>query len=259
MKFAGENSFLISAQAFNLSDPTMDYFFCPPDKITKDSVLIDGEEFSHLVHVMRKRDGDTIRVVDGRGTAYEVILKELKKKQAAGKILAAYPNHNEPRVKLTLAAGILKNPSRFDFLVEKTTELGVCEIIPLKTERTIPAHAKTDRWQKLALAAMKQCGRGYLPHVRELTSLDDLLENSGKYDLRLVGHEETEFTASLQSHFAISHKTVLVLVGPEGGFSEQEIEMCLAKGCAVFSLGERRLRSETAAVAAASLILAQPG
>jgi len=232
----------------------MDYFYCPPEKITGDSVLIDGDEFSHLVRVMRKKEGDAIRVVDGEGCAYEVTLGEMKKKQATGTITAAYRNHREPALRLTLAVGVLKNPSRFDFLVEKVTELGVHEIIPIKTERTIPSHAKTERWQKLALAAMKQCGRAYLPRVRELTSLDDLLENCSKYDLRLVAHEQTESATSLQSHLAILHKTVLVLVGPEGGFSEHEIEMCLAKGCAAFSLGERRLRTETAAIAVAAQI-----
>jgi len=236
----------------------MDYFYCPPSKISKGSVLIDGEEFSHLVHVMRKKEGDIICVVDGEGCAYDVTLGEMKKKEAPGTITAAYRNHREPALRLTLAVGVLKNPSRFDFLVEKATELGVHEIIPIKTERTIPSHAKTERWQKLALAAMKQCGRAYLPKVQELTSLDDLLDECGKYDVRLVGHEQTESSVSLRSHLVIPNKTVLVLVGPEGGFSEQEIEKCIAKGCAAFSLGERRLRTETAAIAAAALILSYP-
>src|SRR5712671_4390718 len=153
----------------------MDYFYSPHEKITATSVLIDGDEFAHLVHVMRKKEGDEICVVDGNGRAYDVRLESIEKKTATGIIHRAHEHFHEPARNITLAAGILKNPSKFDFLVEKVTELGVKEIFPLRTERTIPHHAKTDRWQKLALAAMKQCGRSYLPRVKELTSLDELL------------------------------------------------------------------------------------
>src|SRR5437879_6145287 len=141
----------------------MDYFYTPPKNISTDSLVLDGEEFAHLIHVMRKNEGDEIRVVDGMGTAYDVRLGAVKKHMVRCNILRTLPNHHEPSRSVTLAVGILKNPSKFDFLVEKATEIGVHEIVPLQTERTIPGHAKVDRWQKLALAAMKQCGRSYLP------------------------------------------------------------------------------------------------
>lgn len=233
----------------------MDNFYCPPDKISAESVLIDGEEFSHLVHVMRKKTGDVIGVVDGEGTFHEVTLEEIKKKQAKGKITATSRNHLEPATWLTLAVGILKNPSRFDFLVEKVTELGVKEIIPLETDRTIPSHAKTDRWQKLALAAMKQCGRAYLPRVRELTPLERLLGDVDRFDRTLVAHEQVESTVSLRTVAGGPHGSILVLVGPEGGFSEEEMQKSLSLGCTAFSLGQRRLRTETAAITIAAQIL----
>ena len=233
----------------------MDNFYCPPDKISDGSVLIDGEEFSHLVHVMRKKTGDVIGVVDGEGIFHEVILEEIKKKQAKGRITVTSGNHLEPVTRLTLAVGILKNPSRFDFLVEKVTELGVTGIIPLETERTIPSHAKTDRWQKLALAAMKQCGRAYLPRVSELTPLAQMHDNFHQFDRKLVAHEQVEPTTSLRTVAGDVRGSILVLVGPEGGFSEEEIQMCISKGCTPFSLGERRLRTETAAIAVAAQIL----
>lgn len=123
----------------------MDYFYCPPNHISGTGFIIDEDEFSHLVHVMRKKEGDEIRIVDGHGNAYDARLEEIKKKTASGTITKTYPHHNEPALKLTVAVGVLKNPSKFDFLVEKITELGVREIIPMITERTIPSHAKTDR------------------------------------------------------------------------------------------------------------------
>jgi len=233
----------------------MDYFYCLPEKVTDDSILIDGDEFSHLVHVMRKKAGDVVRVVDGEGTAYEVVLENLKKKEARGTIIATYANHNEPVISLTLAVGILKNPSRFDFLVEKVTELGAKEIIPLRTERTIPLHAKVERWQKLALAAMKQCGRGYLPRVVQWKTLNDVVSESSSYDCRLVAHEHVKSTKSLRTFVRKSCRSVLAVIGPEGGFSENEIMLCTSAGCVPFSLGDRRLRTETAAIDAAAQIL----
>jgi 16S rRNA (uracil1498-N3)-methyltransferase len=233
----------------------MDYFYCPPDKITRDSVLIDGDEFAHLVHVMRKKEGDEIRIIDGLGRAYDVRLGAIKKKMVRGAISQSYRDHHEPSVSVTLAVGILKNPSKFDFLVEKVTELGVKEIIPLRTKRTIPSHAKIDRWQKLALAAMKQCGRAYLPKVRELTSLEHLLQDSKAFNRRIVAHEKGSNRSIVQDILPGPGDSVIILIGPEGGFSDEEFGLCVNAGFTPVSLGERRLRTETAAVLAAGLII----
>jgi 16S rRNA (uracil1498-N3)-methyltransferase len=233
----------------------MDYFYCSPEKISNDSIEIDGDEFSHLIHVMRKKIEDEIRVVDGKGNAYDVRLEEIKKKTARAAIFNSYNNHNEATIFVTLAVGILKNPSKFDFLVEKVTELGVKEIIPLLTERTIPSHAKIDRWQKLALAAMKQSGRSYLPKVRELTVLDSLLKENISADLKLVAHEKTIGEGKIHSSIEKQAKSVLILIGPEGGFSDMEFEKCIAAGYSHLYLGERRLRTETAAIVSAALTI----
>lgn len=232
----------------------MDYFYCSPENIFKNSITIESEEFSHLTHVMRKKAGDTIRVVDGLGTAYDVRLDEIKKKGAEGTILSTYKNHNEPKVSITLAVGILKNPSKFDFMVEKVTELGVHEIIPLKTERTIPSHAKVDRWQKLALAAMKQSGRSFLPRVQELMSLDEFLHQRHTFDLKIAAHEKAESGILLQNWLSHSPNTIAILIGPEGGFSDQEVAQFISCGYKTVYFGKRRLRTETAAIAATAIV-----
>ena len=233
----------------------MDYFYCSPDKIVKDSALIDGEEFAHLVHVMRKKEGDEIRVVDGLGTAYDVRLADVKNKRALGLITTTQQHHHEPSTAVTLAVAILKNPSKYDFLVEKVTELGVREIVPLKTERTIPDHAKVDRWQKLALAAMKQTGRAYLPQVRELISLDGLLAAERPFDLKVIAHQEGKGLTRYEKTFLPRYKSTIVLIGPEGGFSDDEVRRCVAAGYIPVSLGERRLRTETAAIVMSALAI----
>jgi 16S rRNA (uracil1498-N3)-methyltransferase len=232
----------------------MDYFYSPPKNITNDIVIIDDDEFNHLVHVMRKKEGDTVRIVDGVGNAYDVTLLTLKKKTAIGKIYNTYSKHNEPTIEVSLAAGVLKNPSRFDFLVEKATELGVKEIIPLKTERTIPSHAKTERWQKLALAAMKQSCRSYLPLVHPLTPLSSVLHACSTYKIVLIAHKNDEQT-TVPIRNSISDGRVLLLVGPEGGFSDEEFAHARVAGCIPLSLGIRRLRTETAAIVALSLVM----
>lgn len=231
----------------------MDYFYCSPEKITKDFLEIDGEEFSHLVHVMRKDEGDEIRVVDGRGTAYDVSLDRIKKKTARGTIHARHSHHHELPIDITLGVGILKNPSKFDFLVEKVTELGVKKIVPLQTSRTIPSHAKADRWQKLALSAMKQSGRSFLPPVSELTTLEQFVQNVRSIDTKLIAHERV-----IGGHLALpvlqsNLVAVAILVGPEGGFSDDEVERCVAAGWIPIFLGERRLRTETAAIVMTAL------
>ena len=236
----------------------MDYFYCPREHIRGTTFLIDGEEFSHLVHVMRKKAGDEIRIVDGEGSAFDARIEEMKKKTASGKILRSLVQHNEPALEVTLAVGVLKNPSKFDFLVEKTTELGVRRIIPLMTERTIPSHAKIDRWQKLALAAMKQCGRSFLPIVQPLTTLDELLESAAPVDLKIIAHEKIEMSEQLPVIVTEQVRSMMLLVGPEGGFSESEVEQCREAGFQSMNLGNRRLRTETAAIVVTTLALIAP-
>jgi 16S rRNA (uracil1498-N3)-methyltransferase len=233
----------------------MDYFYCPPEDIQATFLEIREEEFSHLVHVMRKKEGDDIRVVDGRGNAYDVRLEEIKKKVARAVIQKTYHNYHEPSIHVTLAVGILKNPSKFDFLVEKVTELGVKEIIPLRTERTISDHAKAERWQKLALAAMKQSGRSYLPIVRELSSIAELFADGRTIDHRYISHEVQSGNNSIPDDFPKTNQTILILVGPEGGFSESEVARAVVAGYEQLYLGERRLRTETAAIALATMVL----
>jgi 16S rRNA (uracil1498-N3)-methyltransferase len=234
----------------------LDYFYTLPQNIKSDHVIINGDEFNHLEHVMRKKVGDRIMVVDGLCIAYEVEITKFDKRAVEGKIIAKHKNHNESELNVTIAVGILKNPAPPDFLVEKVTELGVREIIPLHTERTIPEHAKTERWQKLALAAMKQCGRSFLPTVQPLTSLDELLGTPNKFELKLVFHKDIEQKQNINQLINIPNlKSVVILIGPEGGFSESEIEKAVDHGFKTISLGDRRLRTETAAIAASALIL----
>ncbi len=233
----------------------MDYFYCPPEKISSSSFSIDGEEYAHLVHVMRKKEGDLIRIVDGSGNAFDARIESVKHRSARGSVLTKFEQHGESPVRVTLAVGLLKNYAKFDFLVEKTTELGVRKIIPLRTGRTIPQHAKSGRWQKLALAAMKQSGRSFLPVVSDVMTLGDVLNRETGATHKLVAHEQVLTNSAVEFPRFGDSSDVLVIVGPEGGLDDGEITECLDTGFLPVYLGPRRLRTETAAIVILALSL----
>lgn len=232
----------------------MDFFYTPPHLITRTQVTIEGEEFAHLTHVMRKRIGDVIVVVDGKGSAYEVVIDAIAKDRALCTIETHQEMAREPRIDVTLAVGLLKNSSHFDFLVEKATEIGVNTIVPLLTERAIPRHARIDRWQKIALAAMKQSGRCVLPKVRPLVSFAEVLASTQSNGLRLIPHEKID-TRQMGDVVSSDNSSVFICIGPEGGFTDNEVDEAVRSGFVPVSLGERRLRTETAAIVAASAVL----
>ena len=233
----------------------LEYFYAPPGAIHGGQVRIEGEEYTHLTHVMRRREGDLIGLIDGEGTAYLVTITELQKRIAVGTIQSAYPMLHEHPVSVTVAVAVLKNPSRFDYLIEKLTEVGIRSFVPLFTARTIPQHARTERWQKLALAAAKQCGRCIIPHIQTPTTLVEFLRRPEYHGIRRwILHEETSEDMPLPSEKR-EGGTESILIGPEGGFTDEEVASAAAIGYRAVSVGTRRLRTETAAIAAAVRIL----
>ncbi len=235
----------------------MDYFYVDPKDVHDRVALVRGDEFKHLSRVLRKKEGEHVVLVDGEDHAFEAVLYSVEATHAECEILEVKYRVNEPKIDVTLAVSLLRNPARFDFLVEKVTELGVRTIIPLLCERTIPRNEKHTRLEKLALSAMKQCGRSYLPRIQALSSFASLLDHTDQNALRLIPHEKTE-----QSHFigsVLQHhpqlSSALIIIGPEGGFSEEEMELANEKGVVPISLGPRRLRAETAAISAVSWVV----
>ena len=231
----------------------LEYFYTPPELVNPPVLQIEADEFTHLSHVMRRREGDLIGVVDGAGMAYVARLESMQKHSARCTILSTFPGLHEPSRKLTVAMGVLKNPSRNDTLVEKLTELGVRSLVPMLTSRTIPRHARVDRWEKIALAAMKQSGRCVLPLLEPLTRFEDVLSRPAAGP-RLILHEEVT-DVHLEEVVSRHDIDVLVCVGSEGGFTDEEVAAAVERGFVPAGLGSRRLRSETAAIAAAARLL----
>lgn len=230
----------------------LEFYHVPPARISGTEANIEGDEFAHLTHVMRHTEGDTIGIVNGAGTAYLATITSIRTHVALCALVATYPGLRESHRRLTLAVGMLKNPSRFETMVEKATELGVRRIIPLLSTRTIPRHAKGDRWQAIALAAMKQCGRCILPEIAPPTGFRDVLVTAG--GLKILFHEQATMPME-QCLGETASADIVVCIGPEGGFTEAEVASAGEMGWQVVSLGDRRLRSETAAIAAAARLL----
>ncbi len=235
----------------------MDYFFVDPKDVVDRVAVIRGDEFKHLSRVLRKKEGEPVVLLDGEDNWYEAVIQHIGKTHAECEVLSRRYRVNEPRVEITLGVSLLRNPARFDVLVEKATELGVRTIVPLLCERTIPRNEKHSRLEKIALSAMKQCGRSYLPRILELTPLEEVLQRGDEYSLRLVPHEKTEqsqFVGTVLQHHP-NAASVLIVVGPVGAFTESEIATAAVNGFVPISLGPRRLRSETAAISAITWIV----
>ncbi len=248
----------------------MEFFYCPPHDISKEILTFIGEEAYHIVKVLKHKRGDKIIAVDGQGMEYNVRIISSSPTLVQGKIVKKRRKPREPLTKITLAQAIPKG-SRMEFCIEKVTEIGVARIIPITTRRSIVIPAdesnKVERWRRIAKAAMKQSGRAILPIVEEVQNFKDAVELIPHYDLTLIAWEkegkrgikeiinETPRSKILDPHF----HTVLLFVGPEGGFTQGEVDLVLDKGALPISLGMRRLRSETAGILFTSLLLHELG
>jgi 16S rRNA (uracil1498-N3)-methyltransferase len=235
----------------------MDYFYTKQEDVTSHGLTLRGDESKHLIRVLRKNIGDRIFVTDGKEMMYEAVIAEIGNTETHCSIAAMHRKYNEPLIDVTIAVSLLKNPARFDFLVEKTTELGVRSIFPISCERTISHNEKHERLEKIALSAMKQCGRSWLPQIQPLQNFNSLMDTSMHYQLKFILHEKVETARSIISelkYYKDIH-SLLIVVGPEGGFTEAEIAHAVHAGFKSISLGTRRLRTETAAIAALSIVV----
>jgi len=234
------------------------YFYAASEDIFthKDELYLRKEEAQHCAKVLRKKIGDQFFVVDGLGHEFQVAISGIESGQVACKILIQRSCPTELPFEITLAQALIKN-DHFDLVVEKATELGVKRIVPVKTERSlvIPKSNKIERWQKIALSAMKQSRRSVLPIIEPMIPFSQLIKRAGAFDRPVLCHESSDM--SLRAYclkFDRLPRGTLIVIGPEGGFTESEVAAARSAMMDVVSLGRRRLRAETAALCAMSLI-----
>jgi 16S rRNA (uracil1498-N3)-methyltransferase len=227
----------------------IDFYYSPPSCINNEELNVFGTEFVHITKVIRKQIGDEIFFVDGLGFIYHCRISSISKNDLSADIISKHESKNENDIAVTLALALLKNPSKFDFVVEKVVELGVKKIIPFISKFTISQKPKIDRWQNLAISAMKQSQRAFLPVISETIPFAELLNYEA--DLKLIADIDTQSTAAKKE----TVKSVIIVIGPEGGFSNEEILSAEEAGYKKINLSKNRLRAETAAIASIPIIL----
>ena len=218
-------------------------FYVPPDEIVDNQVQFPEEEANHIVKVLRKRPGDLIQVTDGVGNTMDVRLSKVDKRQVTGEVIANYITPDEPdRI---LAIGVIRQRDRLEFAVEKAVELGVTRIIFVHSDHAGKIDIKARRIDKSIISAIKQSRRSWLPAWEERESFYDVLAEYKEGRKVIMAHPDEEGTHEWKP----DDSPMLLLIGPEGGFSEKEVKHALIYGAKVVSLGQKRLRTETAACA----------
>ncbi|MEO0072951.1 MAG: RsmE family RNA methyltransferase [candidate division WOR-3 bacterium] len=235
----------------------MELYYAPKSSIENNLIKITGEEFHHIKNVMRHKVGDVIYVTDGEGTEYRAEIEKITKTYIQLQILNKSIGQREPKIKVTLAQCLIKG-NRMDIVIEKTTELGIYGIIPVVSHRTIARMTdnKKQHFQNIMISAMKSSTRTYLPKLHDEITYQDLLNTTNRYDLTLLGWE-AETKLHLMDVNLNNCNNILLITGPEGGFTDEEIALAKSKDIMLFSLGPRRLRAETASIMALSVILAK--
>lgn len=228
-------------------------FFVAQPAEPGERVALDSEESKHA-RVRRVSTGEVVEVFDGHGWSARARFEPTTRHSASVRITEILPPmHRESPLDLTLAIGVLKS-DRFDWMVEKTTELGVTTIRPFESTHSLarPSTAKQKRWQQIALGAVKQCGRTIPPKIHPPATWEEILADEAPLRLLCSEHEEVEPLPELARRIEAPN-SVTVVVGPEGGLHEDEIRSALTAGYRAVSLGERILRAETAAITAVAI------
>ena len=232
----------------------MELFFS--DDICDSRVRLDQEESAHCVRVLRHRAGDEITVIDGRGTLYRCALEIADAKGAEARVLSAEPGFGAHPYHLTMAVCPTKNIDRYEWFVEKATEIGVDVIAPVIGERSERKVLKTERLRRLVLSATKQSLKAAMPEVAEPVTVRDFIAAAPADALKLICYcfddvERIPVTDVLRRQ---KENRIAILIGPEGDFSPEEAALAREHGWIPVQLGPSRLRTETAAVTAVTAV-----
>jgi 16S rRNA (uracil1498-N3)-methyltransferase len=235
-------------------------FYVDPQKALQLQFAITGPEARHMIKVLRIQTGECICLFDGKGGEYEAIVGEINKGCVEVSIKNRMISKTESPLNLTLAQGLLKE-RKMDRIIRQITELGVTAWIPFVASYSVPHWTperykkRKQRWQRIASEALKQCHRSKTIGITSLMEYKDIINEGAKYDLKIIFYEKASMPLSELDRItdAPVEKTLLVL-GPEGGFAPEEVELAVNNGFLPLSLGPRILKAETASLASCTLI-----
>lgn len=231
------------------------------ENINDEKIILDGESARHIAKSLRMRVGDVICVTDGGGDDYGCQIEEITKDEVVLKVCYKQACESEPSCRVTIYQGVPKS-SKMEDIIQKCVELGVCEIVPTLTKRCVSrpddkaAGKKNQRYQKIALEAAQQSGRGIVPKIENMKSLRQAIAED-ESDVKIVFYEGGG--EKLADIVKPDTESVSVFIGPEGGFEQEEVEQIEASGGVRATLGKRILRTQTAPVAALTAIMLLTG
>lgn len=245
----------------------MPKFFVKKEQINNEKIVIIGQDVKHIKNVLRKNIGDELVIcnIDNQKD-YLCEIANIEESKIICKINHIMETTAESNVKVTIMQGLPK-ADKMELIIQKSVELGVSEIIPVEMNRCIvklnnkDASKKIERWQKISEVAAKQCGRNLIPTIKPLINIKNICNLIHEYDIVIVAYEnEKEITIKhelkkLLEQYENKEINIAILVGPEGGISEKEIELLRENGAITVSLGKRILRTETVALNVLSIIM----
>jgi len=249
---------ILGVLLFLLSHKKMQLFYHPQDHLAGvfnqgiRLITLNAEESQHAVKVLRLKNGAMMRITDGQGNFANALLYEANAKACVVQLMEI-ETVAKPCFYLHLAVAPTKNPARFEWFLEKATEFGIAEITPVICDHSERQVIRTDRLNKVLISAMKQSLHAYLPRINEPEKLDKLISEHATETNRFIAWVDNTPRPHLKE-VCVPNSPALILIGPEGDFSEREIELALAAGFKPVSLGKNRLRTETAALASCFIV-----
>ena len=224
------------------------------ESISNNTAVITGDDYKHIVKVLRLKKGDKIILFDSESTEYNGNIIELNSKKIVVNVQNSKQVHTESKININLFQSLPKS-SKMDYIVQKTTELGVKSITPILTQRTNSNKDRNQRWQKIATEACKQSGRTIAPIVKPTICFNDLFSSYVDSDIKIILYENSK--NSLRQYFKNASQPsadINIIIGPEGGFASKEVELSKKNNYKDIGLGPRILRTETASIALISII-----
>lgn len=241
----------------------MHRFFVKPGQIAEDIITIVGSDVNHIKNVLRMHKNDEIVICDGHGSNYYCIIKDVESDQIITQVKERNACETELKSKIYLFQGLPKQ-DKMELIIQKAIELGVHEIIPVKTSRCVVKIKKQNeqkklaRWNKIAESAAKQSKRGIIPIVNHIMDYEEALVYAQKMDTTIVPYENAANINETKALLGcLDNKRIGVFIGPEGGFSLEEVDKAKKQGANIITLGKRILRTETAGLAILSVLMFQ--
>jgi len=225
-------------------------FYCP--NIINGDNFLNPEESRHCIKVLRKNTGDQIEITDGIGNFYIAILTEVNHRKCFYKILSSYPSKPKD-YSIHIAIAPTKNTDRIEWFVEKSVEIGISKITFIQTAFSERKTINMDRIMRKAISAMKQSMRSYLPEFSRITKFTTFIDSVDEAGQKFIAHLDNEQTEHLQE-VVMPESDKLIIIGPEGGFTNEEISLAKNKHFKPVKIGDHRLRTETAGIVACTML-----